>query len=182
MRSSENDVLFRPLREEEITRALFLHFCRRQRVTICLRNVGGEWREFFSPFTDDWNEEDYARLAECLRSTLQKGGAVFGAFSGGRLKGFASVEGEPLGFEGAYRELTSIHVSEDMRRGGIGKELFLRAKEWAKAQGAKKLYISSHPAVESQRFYRAMGCVDAKEIVGGRTPNEPPDRRLECEL
>ena len=42
MRSSENDVLFRPLREEEITRALFLHFCRRQRVTNCLRNVGGE--------------------------------------------------------------------------------------------------------------------------------------------
>ena len=69
-----------------------------------------------------------------------------------------------------------------MRRGRLGKELFLRAKERAKAQGAKKLYISSHPAVESQRFYRAMGCVDAKEITEERTPNEPPDRRLECEL
>ena len=49
-----------------------------------------------------------------------------------------------------------------MRGNGIGKKLFLEAKQWAKQRGAKKLYISAHSSVESQAFYKAMGCVEAK--------------------
>ena len=36
---------------------------------------------------------------------------------------------------------------------------FANIKEWAKQKGAKKLYISAHSAVESQAFYKSMGCV-----------------------
>lgn len=95
MRSSENDVLFRPLREEEITRALFLHFCRRQRVTNCLRNVGGEWLEVFSPFTDDWNEEDYARLQNACEAPCKRAARCSARFravgSKGSLRSRASL-------------------------------------------------------------------------------------------
>ena len=113
---------------------------------------------------------------------MRLGGIVFGAFIGGRLKGFASVEAKPCGRAGDYRELTSIHVSEEQRGLGIGRELFARAKDWAKAQGAKKLYISSHPAVESQAFYAAMHCTDAREIDEEHAAREPFDRPLECTL
>lgn len=78
-----------------------------------------------------------------------------------------------------YLDLTSIHVSEDMRGCGIGKELFRHAAEWAVEHGAKKLYISSHSAVETQAFYAAMGCVDALELNEEHVNAEPCDRQLE---
>lgn len=171
-----------PLSENEIERGLFATFSRRQEVKKCLRNVGGNWTETEEPFIDDWSEEDYTFLAECLRRTVRLGGIVFGAFIGGALKGFASVEAKPCGKAGDCRELTSIHVSEELRGRGIGRELFVCAKEWAKAQGAKKLYISSHPAVESQAFYAAMHCTDARESDEERAARGPFDRRLECTL
>ena len=172
----------RPLAESEIGISLFSSFTRRQEVKKCLRSVGGQWVETEAPFIDDWNAEDYKFLAQCLRRTVQLGGIVFGAFVGGALKGFASVESAPLGKDGGYRDLTSIHVSAEMRGRGIGRELFSLAKSWAKEQGAKKLYISSHSAVESQAFYAAMGCTDAREIHAEHAEREPFDRQLECDL
>ena len=56
--------------------------------------------------------------------------------------------------------MSSIYISADMRNKGIGRILFLAAKEWTKQKGAKKLYISAHSAIESQAFYKSMGCVD----------------------
>ncbi len=188
MRSSENSrpaephAEIRPLCEKEICRALFLPFSRRQEVTRSLRKAGGEWLAAETPFIDDWDEKDYVFLVECLRRTVRTGGIVFGAFIGGALKGFASVEAKPFGRAGDYRELTSIHVSEELRGLGVGRELFARAKDWAKAQGAEKLYISSHPAAETQAFYAAMGCVDAQEIDEAHARREPFDRPLECRL
>lgn len=179
---SKSTARFRPLCEKEIALPLFADFSRRQKVTLCLRKTGSEWRETEDPFIDDWNAEDYKFLVECLRRTVRTGGAVFGAFVEGKLKGFVSVESAPLGKDGKYRDLTSIHVSEDMRHRGLGKQLFSLAKSWAKEQGAKKLYISSHSAVESQAFYAAMGCVDAQEINAEHAEREPFDRQLECPL
>lgn len=79
---------------------------------------------------------------------------MHGAFYNGNLKGFVSVEPDLFGGEQNYLDLTSIHVSEDMRSKGIGAALFIAAKEWAKKNGAHKLYISAHSAVESQAFYK----------------------------
>ena len=182
MKFNENSAEIRPLREGEIGRPLFAHFCRRQEVTLCLRKIGGAWRETPAPFIDDWDENDYKFLIKCLQSTVRTGGAVFGAFLGGELKGFASVEAMPLGSRGQYRDLTSIHISADVRHAGLGGALFARAKAWAKAQGAEKLYISSHSAVESQAFYAAMGCTDAREIDEEHARREPFDRQLECDV
>ena len=74
------------------------------------------------------------------------------------------------------------HISEDMRRKGIGRTLFLAAKEWAKQKGAKKLYISAHSAVESQAFYKSMGCVEAEVYNKKHVEDEPYDCQLECDL
>ena len=84
-----------------------------------------------------------------------------------------------FGGENRYLDLTSIHVSEDLRRGGVGKHLFLAAAAWAREQGARKLYISAHSAVESQAFYRSLGCVDAAKVNPAHVEAEPFDCQLE---
>ena len=175
-------VQYRELRREEISRELFGGFIRRQDVTKCWRRAEGRWVIRDAPFVDDWTEEEYGILVGCLRNTAATGGFVYAAFSDGILKGFVSVETALFGGEQGYLDLSCIHVSEDMRGKGIGRELFLTAKNWAKAHGGRKLYISAHSAVESQAFYRAMGCVEAQVYHQGHVEAEPYDCQLECGL
>lgn len=172
-------IQYRRLQEEEITRPLFAHFVRHQVVDLCWRREGDAWVIRSDPFVDDWSEEDYAFLVRCLQNTVRTGGLVLGAFVEGQLKGFVSVEKGFFGGENRYLDLTSIHVSEDLRRGGVGKQLFLAAAAWAREQGARKLYISAHSAVESQAFYRALGCVEAAEVNPAHVEAEPFDCQLE---
>ena len=173
---------YRRINENEMNRELFSDFVRRQVVTKCWRKEDGEWKIKDVPFIDDWSEEEYATLVSCLNNTILTGGLVYGAFSNGVLKGFVSVESEIFGGKQGYCDLSSIHISEDMRRKGIGRKLFLAAKEWAKQKGAKKLYISAHSAVESQAFYKSMGCVEAEVYNQKHVEDEPYDCQLECVL
>lgn len=173
-------IRYREICESEIDRELFSGFIRHQMVVKCLRRENREWVIRDDPFVDDWSEEDYTELIKCLKNTVRMGGLVYGAFLDDVLKGFASVEPVPFGTGEVYLDLSSLHVSEDIRRQGIGRDLFLRAKQWAKANGAKKLYISSHSAIESQSFYKSMGCVEAVEYNKMHTEAEPFDCQLEC--
>lgn len=173
---------YREIRECEIQRELFARFIRHQKVKDCWRRENGEWVIREDPFVDDWTEEDYQKLVLCLRNTASTGGFVYGAFQEGILKGFASVEAALFGGEQGYLDLSCIHVSEDMRGQGIGRALFLAAGNWARAHGGRKLYISAHSAVESQAFYRAMGCVEAQVYNQAHVEEEPHDCQLECRL
>ena len=173
---------YREISVDEMNRELFQNFIRRQVVTKCWRKEDGEWKIKDVPFVDDWSEENYETLVSCLKNTILTGGFVYGAFSEEKLKGFVSVESTLFGGEQRYLDLSSIHVSEDMRGCGIGKVLFLSAKDWAKEKGAKKMYISSHSSIESQAFYKAMGCVEAEVYCQKHVEEEPCDCQLECRL
>ncbi len=131
---------YRTLRENELCRKLFRGFIRRQIVTKCWRRENGIWVVKDAPFTDDWSEEDYQTLIFCLKNTVSTGGVVYAALQGDVLKGFASVEPDFFGGENKYLDLSSIHVSEDVRGAGIGASLFRLAKEWAKK---KAVYLCS---------------------------------------
>ena len=172
----------RTINEPEICRELFKGFIRRQIVTKCRRRENNTWVIKDAPFVDDWSEEDYKTLVFCLKNTVSTGGLVYGAFSDGVLKGFVSVESELFGDEHKYLDLSCIHVSEDLRNLGIGANLFLEAKKWAKENGAERLYISAHSAVETQAFYKKMGCVDAVYIKQEHVEKEPFDCQLEIKL
>lgn len=177
-------ITYKILNEDDINRKLFSGFVRHQVITKCWRKQNEEWKIIDAPSVDDWTEDNYQFLVKCLKNTVSTGGFVYGAFLNNELKGFVSVEPQTLGKqeEEVYKELSSIHVSEDMRRKGIGKKLFLAAKEWAKENGADKLYISGHPSVESQAFYKKMGCVEAKINETSHVSREPFDCQLECQV
>ncbi len=175
-------ITYRRIVSEEIAPALFGEFDRRQTVTKCWRKIGGEWVIRDDPFIDDWSAEEYVYLCECLKKTVSDGGFVYGAFKDGVLKGFVSVENGIFGGEHRYMDLSSIHVSQELRGCGIGTALFLAAKAWAKEHGAKKLYISAHSAVESQAFYKKMSCVEAMLYNKEHVEKEPFDCQLEAEI
>ncbi|MFQ7159685.1 MAG: GNAT family N-acetyltransferase [Ruthenibacterium sp.] len=142
---------YRRLSAEEICPGLFRHFVRRQQVTRCWCRENGEWRVKDTPFLDDWTPEDYETLARCLKNTCGAGGFVCAAFCEGALKGFASVEAGLFG-GGRYLELSSLHVSQELRGQGVGKKLLHAAAAMGQRPGRKGFYISAHPAVESQAF------------------------------
>ena len=173
---------YRSLQENEINRELFRDFIRRQVVTKCWRRKNGEWLIKDVPFIDDWTEQDYEVLIECLKRTVRTGGLIYGAFYEEKLKGFVAVLPEIFGGENKYIDLAAIHVSQDMRGTGIGTVLFKEAKRWAKEKGAEKLYISAHSAVESQAFYKRMGCVEAAWYKKEHVEEEPFDCQLEVKL
>ncbi len=175
-------IKYRQLSEDAICRELFSAFIRHQNVTKCWRKENGEWLIKDAPFVDDWSEEDYQTLISCLQHTVVTGGFVYGAFYGGALKGFVSVESGLFGGVHKYLDLSSIHVSEDMRGSGIGKALFSAAVKWARDRGAAKLYISAHSAVESQAFYKTLGCVEARMYHKKHVEEEPFDCQLEFVL
>lgn len=175
-------IVYRKLNQTDISPSMFAGFQRRQEVTHCWRKENGQWVIKPIAFVDDWTAEGRAFLAKCLGNTLETGGMAAGAFSGERLVGLVSVEGPPLGSRGQYLDLSSLHVSQEMRGQGIGRKLFAMAKEFAHEKGAEKLYISSHSAVESQAFYKAMGCVEAEEYDPEHVRREPCDCQIECEV
>lgn len=175
-------IQYRNLSENELSIDLFRYFVRHQTVTKCWRKEGGRWVVKDAPFIDDWKEPEYQFLVACLKRTVQTGGFVHAAFLDGNLKGFVSVEPGLFGGAHRYLDLSSIHVSEDLRGEGVGTALFLAAKEWAREKGAGKLYISAHSAVETQAFYKKMGCVEAQLYNKKHVEEEPYDCQLECKL
>ncbi|MCI9224587.1 MAG: GNAT family N-acetyltransferase [Acutalibacter sp.] len=173
---------YRKISAEMLGDELFSSFIRRQEVKKCWRKSGGRWVIKDIEFVDDWDAGDYRRVLGQLRDVLGSGGAVWGAFREGRLKGFASVDGRLIGSERQYAVLAELHVSEDCRRMGMGRELFYRAAESARGLGAGKLYISTMSAVESQAFYISMGCVEAVEPDPWHVEKEPCDVQREYVL
>ena len=173
---------YRKLSYEELNIDLFNSFYRYQKVTKCWRKENNKWIIKDVSFIDDWSKDEYSLLVKYLKNTLNTKGVVYGAFIDNKLKGFASVEYGFIDETKEYFDLSSLHVSNDMRGRGIGKTLFEMAAKWAKISGAKKLYISSHSAVETQRFYKAMGCKEALVSNEKHVETEPCDCQLEYSL
>ena len=165
-----------------LEKRLFSGFIRRQEVTKCWRREGGRWAVKDIRFTEDWDEMDHERVLRQLSGVLESGGAVWCAFEGGDLKGFASVGGRLIGSRGQYAVLEELHVSADRRRTGLGRELFRLAAASARELGAEKLYISTMSAVESQAFYISMGCAEALEPDREHVEREPCDVQREYVL
>ena len=173
------------LRKKSSAAACLPAFIRRQQVVKCWRREHDQWVIKDAPFIDDWSEEDYQFLLQCLKTQSDRRFRLWGILRQNakcHAKGFVSVESAFLGSAQQYLDLSCIHVSEDQRGKGIGAVLFREAKNWAKKKGGKKLYISAHSAVETQAFYQMMGCVDAEEYDPHHVEAEPFDRQLECIL
>ena len=177
---NSSPIQYRRLGIEDIKPDMLEHFDRRQIVTKSWRGRGEGYALEDTPRTDDWSVEDKRRIArEYFPRAIGSGGCVFGAFDEGRMIGFATVLGEPIGSEKQYLLLDLMHISRPYRGKGIGRKLFSLCAEAARGAGPPKLYISAHSAQESVAFYRAMGCVHAEEVIPALLEAEPADVHME---
>ena len=148
---------------------------------MCLRRRGDMLVAESHPFVDDWKEGEREELLERL-SSAAAAGRVVGAYADAKLKGFAMLGDGLFGGDNAYIDLAELHVSRDCRRMGTGTELFARVAGVARCLGARKLYISAHSAVETQEFYKKLGCVPAALPDAVHVAREPFDIQLEYSL
>ena len=147
---NETMISYKILHTKDMNRNLFDHFIRHQTVVKCWRREHGSWIIRDDPFTDDWSEDDYRQLISHLKSLLCSNGFVCGAFYQNTLKGFVSVDAKWLGGYGEYLDLTNLHVSEDMRRMGIGRTLL---DVWIQGYTAGSMSKRSHMTVRWSMYY-----------------------------
>lgn len=175
-----SEITYKSLSYEEINAHLMDGFVRHQVIDKVLRNKNGVLVEENDHWIEDWDEEKLSQINKNVSDIVKKGGVLIVAYDDTQLVGFACLVNE-LFFD-EYMNLDLIHVSYDYRGLGIGKNLFHLIENQARNLGAKKLYISAHPSVESQSFYQSVGCVLAKKIHKGLFEHEPLDIQLEKEL
>ena len=179
----ENEIVIRELVKADLVPNLLEHFNRYQEVVNIYRIIDGDKLLVENPFMENWDNHLKAEIVnEDFTNCINSGGVVFGAFYNDNLIAFASILHNYFGSEKQYVQLMQLHVSNEYRNLGLGKQLFVVCVKKAKEWGAKKLYISGHSAEESQQFYKAVGCVDAKEINDKIAAHEPFDIQLEYKI
>lgn len=177
------DFTIRELTISDLHMDLLKDMNRYQEVTQCWRVEHNEKVIKDIRFTEQWDDSEKRQIVrdEIKEALIQKG-ALIGAYIMDKLIGFALVDGSLIGPEDNYIQLLHLHVSYEYRGYGIGKELFTGCAIKAKDLGANKLYISGHSAVETQAFYKSVGCQDAKWLYDKQVELEPCDCQLEFAL
>ncbi len=168
------------LTKDDIKTTLLDTFDRYQETTQVYYMNDGELaiKDLF--FIESWDVPKRRKIANYLQECLAQNGVVLVLKKEDEVVAFGNLE-RPL-YEGVYIHLPYIHVSRDFRHQGLGKRLFDALCEEAIQLGGTKLYISTHPSVESQRFYRSVGCVLANIIIPHIYEHEPSDIQLEKSL
>ncbi|XFA99025.1 GNAT family N-acetyltransferase [Candidatus Izemoplasma sp. B36] len=173
-------IIYQNLKPKKIHEDLLDGFIRNQTTYRVKYLEDGVLKEKEDQFTENWNQSRLREISNGMKNIVLKGGKLIVAKKKGKVIGFACLENEM--FNDGYLNLDIIQVSKPYRRQGIGKQLFLLIEKEAKKLKAKKLYISGHPNIHTQAFYKKMGCVLAKQINQELYENEPLDIHLEKEL
>lgn len=133
--------------------------------------IGKAWREVNGirqlveiNYQDRDFPNGYENHLASLNETIKNGGSALGAFNNEKFIGFCSVNPNVFSAKNKYVLLDQIFISLEYRSKGIGKQLFLRSVDVARAFGAEKFYICAGSSEETIAFYKALGCVEAKEI------------------
>jgi len=130
-------------------------------------------------FTDGRPEHSVQAKIAKWKPILERGEVMFGAFDEDRLVGFA-IHRPNLSEDTA--ELAVLHVSAGYRRQGIGTALTREVVRLARADGAKRLYVSAAPSRPTVDFYRRQGFHLADEVNQQLYELEPEDIHMTRDL
>ncbi|NLN44978.1 MAG: GNAT family N-acetyltransferase [Clostridiaceae bacterium] len=153
------------------------------------QTIGRAWRlvdgqrelveiQYEDPDFPNGFEDHLARL----RDTIRTGGLALGAFRGGKLVGFCTVDRRMFGDTARMVLLDQLFITRECRGQGTGRRLFQAAALVAKGWGADRLYICAGSAEETIAFYLAVGCEEAREIDPVLAASDPRDLQLTFEL
>jgi GNAT superfamily N-acetyltransferase len=113
------------------------------------------------------------------RPLLERGGTLVGAFDAQALAGFAIYR--PRLSEG-MGNLAVLHVSRAHRRHGLGALLVGEVARLARADGARRLYVSATPTGATVEFYLGRGFRPTDQPDAELFALEPEDIHMVLEL
>jgi len=131
-------------------------------------------------FVDDWSKEDRYDIVKNFFNNKDYYSAA--VYEGEKIIAFYVIGVNLLTDNEDYIELKHLQVSLEYRGKGFGKALFFDACAKAKQFGARKLYISAHSSIETQKAYEKLGCMNASWFNEKAIKEEPYDIQLEYEL
>ena len=127
-----------------------------------------------------WHPDTVRNTTPLLYESFDRGGVFYAAFENEHLAGVAALGTIWHGPRGDLLQLEFTHVGRDFRAQGLGTRLFERARAFARALGARGLYISATESENTVRFYQRRGAA----LIGTPDPElfarEPEDIHLEC--
>jgi len=176
------DIEIRWVRLFELNKSRFKKFKRYQKTSKVVYINDNEVYTKDDCFVDDWDEQKKKQLLVYLQNAFKHGAIVIAAYKKHDIVGFGCVENKLIGKRKEYLEFSYLHISYKYRNKGIGKRIFLMCCDSAKKIGAKKIYIGAHPSIETQSFYKSLGCELASEIINEIYEKEPLDIQLEYKL
>ena len=75
-----------------------------------------------------------------------------------------------------------LHISNGYRHQGIGRTLVDITREKAREMGAKRLFVSGLPSLNTIRFYKAVGFDIAADVDPRLSAREPEDIHMDMVL
>jgi predicted N-acetyltransferase YhbS len=129
-----------------------------------------------------WSEHQLVDHTKFLTELFDRGGYIYGMFKDDKMIGIMALDCDFIGKKKDQLQMAFLHVDKNYRNRGIGEKLMSKAKEKAKKLGAKSLYISATPSLNTVRFYFSLGCELASEINPELYELEPEDIHLELKL
>jgi ribosomal protein S18 acetylase RimI-like enzyme len=175
------EITYRPLEAEEVHR--FEEIDRTEDITHVWYVRDGEMvLEEEHWHMAGWPPDGLAGQHRHLRECMGSGGAAWGAFDGDQMVGIATLDGRWYGAAGDTLDMYFLHVGHTYRHRGIGRTLTELAKERAREMGARRLFVSGLPSINTIRFYRALGFERADEVDPVLAMREPEDIHMELPL
>ena len=129
-----------------------------------------------------WSAEGARSVAGMVRAfqpILEHGGRLVGAFDGAALAGLAIYRPRLSADVG---NLALLHVSRAHRRQGVASRLTAEVARLARADGARRLYVSATPSNSAVGFYRSLGFEPTDAPNPELFALEPDDIHMTLEL
>jgi predicted N-acetyltransferase YhbS len=127
-----------------------------------------------------WPPGEAELYTPLLQESFDRGGWFCGAFDKARLVGVAILDNKFIGRDKDQLQLKFMHVSRGYRKLGLGRQLFDLARDKARQQGAKRMYISATPSENTVNFYLRRGAVVTNEPDPQLFALEPEDIHFVC--
>ena len=132
----------------------------------------------------DWSrsgahEHSVRGRVDAWRPILERGGTLVGAFDANTLVGFAIYRPD---LAEALANLSALFVSRGCRGRGIGSRLVEEVARLARADGARRLYVSATPSGPTVEFYRSHGFEPTDQPDAALFALEPDDIHMIREL
>lgn len=125
------------------------------------------------------HEHSVRARVDAWRPILDQGGILVGAFDADALVGIAIYRPR---LAAGLANLSALFVSQGHRRGGVGARLAGEVARLARADGARRLYVSATPSGATIAFYRSLGFEPTDEPHEALFALEPDDIHMILEL